>query len=306
MSKNNDEIKVNKLPPPRPGKGRLRKVDAASSNRPNRAKPTQPVSPPKKRFMPTDLGVASRDAMKGKYKITVVLLTWQRLSSLKKMLLSLKDQTYKNFDIRISNANLVKFQYVENVAKMFDGHLDIEVSHEGNDVFAFRRLTVGKDLAERGTNIILFIDDDVQIPNTYIEQCLRYYEEKSYKSGFAWRIDRGGSDYYKYRTRIHDPNEKVHYCGTGMGMIDASIFLDPKITRDAPPEAIRIEDLWISYFAQRVLKWKLSPIPLQDVQLGGADQVALYKQILREKHTEKLPDKADFLRLLVRKYKWKI
>ena len=244
--------------------------------------------------------------MKGRYKVTIVLLTWQRLSGLKKMLLMLKEQTYSNFNIRISNANLVKYQYVENVAKMFDGHLDIEVSHEGNDKFAFRRFAVGKDLAERGTNIVLFIDDDVEIPNDYVEQCLRYYEEKTYKSGFAWTLDRGGSNYYKYRTRIHDPSQKANYCGTGLSMIDASIFLDPRLISQAPQEALKIEDLWLSYFAQRVLKWKLAPIPQNNVILGGADSVALYKQVLKEKHTIKAPDKNDFLQLLVRKYKWKL
>lgn len=304
MSENNNEIKVTKLPPPRPGKGRLRKVEPANSGRKQTS--TKPVNPPTKRVIPPFTSSASKDAIAGKYKITVVLLTWQRLSALKGLLLSLKDQTYKNFDIRISNANLVKFQYVENVAKSFDGHLDIEVSHEGNDQFAFRRFSVGKDLAERGTNIILFIDDDVQIPRDYIEQCLRYYEEKSYKSGFAWTLDRGGSSYYKYRTRIHDPNKKANYCGTGLSMIDASIFLDPRLIRDAPTEALKIEDLWLSYFAQRVLKWKLSPIPQSDVVLGGADSVALYKQVLKEKHTIKAPDKNDLLQMLVRKYKWKL
>lgn len=300
-----EEIKSSPIPPPRsPGKGRLRKVDVSATGR--SMPPTKPVSQPKKRIVPHFSAVDSDNAIKGKYKVTVVLLTWQRLSSLKKMLLNLKEQTYDKFDIRISNANLVKFQYVENVAKMFDGHLDIEVSHEGNDKFAFRRFAVGKDLAERGTNIVIFIDDDVIIPTDYIEQCLRYYEEKSYKSGFAWKIDRGGSDYYKYRTRIHSPNDKANYCGTGLGMIDASIFLDPRLIRDAPDEAIKIEDLWLSYFAQRVLKWKLAPIPQDNVILGGGDSVALYKQVLKEKHTLKAPDKADFLRLLVRKYKWKL
>lgn len=304
MAKNNDEINVTPNPPPRPGKGRLRKVEVSASGR--QVKQTKPVQEPKKRILPLNAHKASSEAMGGKYKVTVVLLTWQRLSSLSKMLTSLQNQTYKNFNIRISNANLVKFQYVEGVAQKFDGHLDIEVSHEGNDKFAFRRFTVGKDLAERGTNIILFIDDDVIIPNDYVEQCLRYYEDKSYKSGFAWRIDRGGIDYYKYRTRIHDPNQKVNYCGTGLGMIDASIFLDPRLIQHAPPESIKIEDLWLSYFAQRVLKWRLAPIPQQNVILGGGDSVALYKQIIKEKHIEKAPDKADFLRLLVNKYKWKL
>lgn len=291
---------------PRTGKGRVRKVRVSqnlTNYREERAKKTKPD--PKQSFVSSLLSV-NKALMNKKYSITVVLLTWQRLSSLKRTLSSLSNQTYSSFNIRVSNANLVKFKYVESVCKMFDGKLDIEVSHEGNDMFAFRRFSVGKNLAERGTDIILFIDDDVIIPNDYIEQCLRYYEEKSYKSGFAWRLDRGGSNYYKYRTRIHDPKGKVHYCGTGLSMIDARIFLDPRLIRDAPPEALKIEDLWLSYFAQRVLKWKLAPIPQENVILGGADQVALYKQVLKEKHSIQAPDKADFLRLLVNKYKWKI
>lgn len=296
--------------PKKPGKGPVRKIKVSNNKesltnyRQEKSKKNPP--PPKKRLVQDVKLQGSSNAIKGKYKITVVLLTWQRLSALNNMLNSLSSQTYKNFDIRISNANLVKFSYVESVAKRFDGKLDIEVSHDGNDQFAFRRFRVGKDLAEGGTNIILFIDDDVKIPNDYVEQCLRYYEEKSYKSGFAWRIDRGGMDYYKYRTRIHDPGQKANYCGTGLGMIDASIFLDPRLINHAPPEAIKIEDLWLSYFAQRVLKWKLAPIPQEHVILEGADSVALYKQVLKEKHTLKAPDKADFLRLLVRKYKWKL
>lgn len=296
--------------PRRPGKGPVRKLKVSSNRdslhnyRENRAKKNLP--PPKKKIFQQVVLPDASEAMRGGHKVTVVLLTWQRLSSLNKMLNSLSSQTYKNFNIRISNANLVKFEYVESVAKRFDGKLDIEVSHEGNDQFAFRRFAVGKGLAECGTKIVLFIDDDVQIPNDYVEQCLRYYEEKSYKSGFAWTLDRGGSSYYKYRTRIHDPHQKANYCGTGLGMVDASIFLDPRLISQAPPEALKIEDLWLSYFAQRVLRWKLAPIPQEHVILGGADSVALYKQVLKEKHTTKAPDKNDFLQLLVRKYKWKL
>lgn len=296
--------------PRKPGRGPVRKVrvssnkDSLANYRQERSRKKPP--PPKKRVVEQVSLRGSSSAMKGKYKVTIVLLTWQRLSSLNGMLNSLSNQSYKNFDVRISNANLIKFEYVESVAKKFDGHLDIEVSHEGNDKFAFRRFSVGKDLAERGTNIILFIDDDVKIPNDYVEQCLRYYEEKSYKSGFAWTLDRGGSNYYQHRTRIHNPSQRANYCGTGLGMIDAAIFLDPRLISQAPPEALKIEDLWLSYFAQRVLKWKLSPIPMENVILGGADNVALYRQVLKEKGTIKAPDKTDFLRLLVHKYKWKL
>jgi hypothetical protein len=303
MKNTSDDFSVSPIRQPRLSGGQIKKTKITQKGK-------ILDTPQKPNFQKTTVSVKknkdSMEAMLNKHNVTIVLLTWQRLSLLKKMLLSLRNQSYQNFNIRITNANLEKCRYVENVAKMFDGSLDIEVSHEGNDQFAFRRFSVGKDLAENGTDIILFIDDDVEIPNDYVEQSLRYYENKSYKSGFAWKLNRGGSDYYKYRTRVYNTTETVNYCGTGMSMIDASIFLDSRLISQAPPEAIKIEDLWLSYFAQRVLGWKLSCIPVENVILGGSDSVALYKQILKSKNLEGQPDKSDFLRLLVKKYKWKL
>lgn len=240
-------------------------------------------------------------------KVTVVLLTWQRIGELKKTLNYLSRQTYKNFDVRISNGNLKYSNIVEKNAKMFSDRLEISVSHDGNDIHAFRRFTVGRELAAAGTDIVLFIDDDVSFGPDYIENCLRYYEPNSYKSGFAWSFQANGENYYKHRTRINDHVSKIHYCGTGMSMIDAKIFLDNRLISKAPPEAYKIEDLWLSYFVQHVCKWKLGYIEMKDVMLGGADSVALYKQILNDKKHKNVPDKADFLRMLVaRPYGWKL
>jgi hypothetical protein len=158
-----------------------------------------------------------------------------------------------------------------------------------------------------GTDIILFIDDDITFGPDYIENCLRYYEPNSYKSGFAWSFQANGENYYKYRTRINDYTSKIHYCGTGISIIDAKIFLDDRLIKRAPPEAYRIEDLWLSYFAQHVCKWKLGYIEMKDVVIGGSDNAALYKEILNDKKTKGTPDKADFLKMLVaRPYSWKL
>jgi glycosyltransferase involved in cell wall biosynthesis len=235
-------------------------------------------------------------------KVVVVLLTWQRINNLKNTLSFLEKQTYKHFDIHISNANLTdrarmsiqKYVGVYNARGM-----NISVSHDGNELLAFRRLTVGKELAERGYDVVLFIDDDISFPSRYVQKCLEQYEPKSYKSGFAWSFHNKGSSYYKYRTRHWDNNQTIHYCGTGISMIDAKIFLEEGLLK-APDAAYKIEDLWLSYYVQHVLKWKLEYMETPGVIIGGADNVALYKQIQKDP-----VNKDHFLRELVKRG-WKI
>lgn len=237
--------------------------------------------------------------------VCVVLLTWKRLPFLKKTLTMLSNQTYKNFTVRITNANLEHSQSVDRIAFQFRSKLRISVSHDGNDIKAFRRFTVGNELAQNGVDVVMFIDDDITFGSDYVQRLVAGYEPKTYKSGFAWNFQRNGEDYYRYRTRRWDNDEKLHYCGTGISMVDAKIFLDKRLF-NAPKEAYYIEDLWLSYFAQHVLKWDLKYINVGNVHIGGADQHALYKKILTEKKTESVPDKADFLRLLIKKYKWRL
>ncbi len=164
-------------------------------------------------------------------KVAIVLLTWQRIVNLKLTLSGLNRQTYKDFDVFISNANLEKKKMVERYAQYANqgGKLRVTVSHDGNDTLAFRRLDIGRRLAKQGYKVIMFIDDDVTIPTDYVKRFLDEYESKTYASNFAWSFQDNGLDYYKKRTRRTDNKEKIHYCGTGVSMIDASIFLDKKL-----------------------------------------------------------------------------
>jgi glycosyltransferase involved in cell wall biosynthesis len=236
-------------------------------------------------------------------KVVVVLLTWQRISNLKNTMALLAKQTYKNFDVHITNANLSD-RAVSSIDKYVSVYrqkgMSISVSHDGNDLRAFRRFTVGKDLAEKGYDVVMFIDDDISFPSRYIQRCLEQYEPKSYKSGFAWSFHNKGSSYYKYRTRHWDNNQQIHYCGTGISMVDASIFLEKGLIQKAPEAAYKIEDVWLSYYAQHVMKWKLEYMETPGVIIGGSDSVALYKEIQKDK-----TNKDHFLRELV-KMGWKI
>lgn len=77
-------------------------------------------------------------------------------------------------------------------------------------------------------------------------------------------------------------------------MIDPAIFLEDGLF-DAPDGAMGIEDLWLSYYADQILKWRLKYMNVKDhCKINGADEVALYKTFLNSEYT-----KADFLRELV-------
>lgn len=230
--------------------------------------------------------------------VAIVMLAWKRISGLKHVLKSLDEQTYKSFTIYLSNGNLDPKQVaaVENFVKFFDGTLKIKLTHDGNEMLSFRRLTVARRAAEDGADVVLFLDDDIIIPKDYVERCLSQYEPKKYKSGFAFTLHEKGKDYYRLRTRRFDNSKKIHYCGTGVGMLDSSIFLEEGLY-DAPEGAMGIEDLWLSYYADHVLGWELMHMDIRGTEIHGDDAVALFKTYLAGNGATYT--KADFLKELV-------
>jgi hypothetical protein len=203
------------------------------------------------------------------------------------------NQTNKDFSLYISNSNLDEISKVEELVAPFKEKLNINLTHDSNEMYSFRRLVIGKDLALKGFDAVLFLDDDVLIPQNYIEQCLSYFEPNSYKSAYAWQFLENGQNYYRSRIRITKTDSKVHYCGTAVSIVDAKIFLNNDLL-SAKDEAHKIEDLWMSYYADHVLKWKLEYIPIEGLTIGGNDPVALSKVVKRNRN-----NKAVFLRKLV-------
>lgn len=237
-------------------------------------------------------------------KVAIIILTWKRISALKHTLKELNNQTYKDFTVYITNGNLNEKQkgVVEKHANFFKDTMKIRLSHDGNGWMSFRRYLIAQKLAKEGFDIIMWLDDDINIPRTYVETCLSHYEPQTYKSGFAWYFEQNGRDYYKKRKRVNDNKTIIHYCGSGVSMADASIFLDEAIFDNLPDEAINIEDLWFSYYVHTKPGWRLGWMPIPGVVIGGDDAVALFKEI---RDGDKKKNKAAFLVKLVRSG-WKI
>lgn len=228
---------------------------------------------------------------KKKLKTALILLTWQRLNNLPETLRQLQYQTNKEFDLYISNANLNKANKVDRIVSQFSYNMKINLSHDGNDYYSFRRILLAKNLYDKGYDAVIFIDDDVSIPRFFVDECLSLYEPKTYKSWYAWKFN-SGEDYYD-RERISSLDDTVHYGGAGVAILDLSIFKNNKII-NAPKEAHMIEDLWISYVVSTTRGWSVKYLPASEISLAGADKVALHKTVESSGFT-----KTDFLKLLV-------
>jgi hypothetical protein len=226
-------------------------------------------------------------------KAAVVLLSWRRPDGTLRNIKNLNSQTVNGFKVVISNANP---EISETIAKYRDkfSNLDIEIRDDSNEYLCFRRFFIAKELAESGVDVIFFIDDDVIIPKRYIELALSQYEDRTYSSAYTWVFYDNGSDYYKKRSRVYDNESDIKYCGAGVSMIDASIFLEPGLF-NVPKGAYGIDDLWLSYYCDHVAGYKLKYLDIPGVKVGGNDNVALLTDIKKQEYNKK-----DFLIDLVK------
>jgi glycosyltransferase involved in cell wall biosynthesis len=232
-------------------------------------------------------------------RVAIVLLTWKRVHTLQNTLNELSEQTNKNFELYISNGNLEASSIIDKISRPFKDSMKITVLHQGNKDYSFRRLILGNELSKKGFEAIIFLDDDVSVPSTFVQECLSHYNPKSYMSWYAWKFD-GSGDYFK-RIRVRRPQDKVDYGGAGVSIIDASIFKHSNILKNVPKEAFQIEDLWTSYCVANTDGWSVKYLPLTGIVLGGSDSVALHKQVQSSGYT-----KTDFLNYLMNKGGWVI
>jgi glycosyltransferase involved in cell wall biosynthesis len=211
-------------------------------------------------------------------KVLVVLMTWKRLENLAKTLDSLAEQSYKGFHLHISHGN---FDTKNEFLKIARGHkkkISLTYSVDENSLFSFRRFTIARRFVEKGQgDIVLFLDDDIEISENYIEECLNQYVPETYKSGWAFRFLSTPPNYFD-RERIFNKDVDVHYCGPGISMIDGSFFLNKDFfTKATPNLAYILDDLWISFFVKKI-GWSLRPLDVR-FAISGDDDVSLFRSV---------------------------
>jgi hypothetical protein len=243
-----------------------------------------------------------------KIDVAVILLTYKRIGFFDKTCKMLANQTNKNFHFFVLDASN-EHNKVIDITNQFLKKSNVEYflldQSKDEDTSAWRRHIFAGKLAKDGYKKIIFIDDDIVIPNNFIELALSKYEEKSFKSWWAFKIN-DIENYLEKRTRVLDPKSPVNYCAPNVAILDASIFLDDNYFKLPSEEFIWVEDLWISYYAQQVMKWKLSYLDIDGISFDEyfSNQFAIWHMI-RDK-TKTSMNKNGFVKFLIKDLGWKI
>jgi hypothetical protein len=165
--------------------------------------------------------------------------------------------------------------------------MNVKVTHDGNKHSCFRRFFIAKDYAERGYEVVFFLDDDIIIPRFYVEKMMKQFKPGAYHSCYAWSFKDKPQNYWRDRTRVTDDSAKIRYGGAGVSMTDAKIFLDKRLFKVISPMAYQIDDLWMSYYCDHIAKIPIVRTQVQDLIIGGNDKSALYKVLKREDGDQK-------------------
>jgi len=223
-------------------------------------------------------------------KKVIILLTWKRLQKLDQTLKMLYLQTDREFDVHISNANTHSdsIKAIETSASKYSSRgMNVKVTHDGNEHSCFRRFFIAKDYAERGYEIVFFLDDDITVPRFYVEKMMKQFKPGAYHSCYVWAFQNNPQNYWRDRTRVTDDSAKIRYGGAGVSMTDAKIFLDKRLFNVISPMAYQIDDLWMSYYCDHIAKIPIVYTHIPNLVIGGNDSSALYKKLKREDGDQK-------------------
>jgi hypothetical protein len=220
-------------------------------------------------------------------KVAIIMCIWKRVNNLNEILKCLQKQTYKNFKLIIwDNSN--EKEEVEKIVSKFD--LDIDIIKSETNIGGIGRFYAAKNVKDIYRTIIFFDDD--QFPKEgFVETMVKKYEPNTIKSRHCYKI-LDNKDYWK-RRRIQQGGTNINYSGTCGMVLDSKIFSHEELFT-CPKQFTFIEDLWLSFFAQHKLRWKMESIdvPLNLVD-DGKDQ---FRGLVNKK--------SEFLRYLVENEKW--
>lgn len=191
--------------------------------------------------------------IKEKSNTALILCIYNRLENLSSTLISINRQTNLNFDFYISNnTNGMRDKKISSIVEKNIINTNCKIYNHHNEYKQFSRFFIARDLAHQGYEKIIFIDDDEIIPKTFINDCIEQYKEDHLKSFYAHKIEK---NYWKKEKLL--PGEYGQYAGTGGLICNAKIFLDDNFF-ECPEEYYIIDDLWLSYYASKVLGYRIS------------------------------------------------
>lgn len=198
---------------------------------------------------PTEAGARVRSE-RPHSAVPVVVCVWRRPERLEATLSSLAAQS-RPIALWIWNNNpALRLLVDETVTGVSD--LDVDVVHCRRNIGGFGRFYVARRLARRHRCVVFLDDDQVPAPD-FIESLLDEFESKTAIGTWAFRF-RGRRSYWD--RVLAEPGERVKFCATRGMICDTEIFLEEGLFQ-CPRRFWFVEDLWLSYYADHVMGWRL-------------------------------------------------
>lgn len=222
-------------------------------------------------------------------KVILIMCIWKRVNNLDKILTCLSNQSYKNFKLVIWDNSDEK----KEVDKIISNYtIDIDVIKSEKNIGGIGRFYAAKKYQDE-YKIVIFFDDDQFPKENFVEVMVKNFEPSSIKSRHSYKI-LSNNDYWK-RRKVEINKTDINYCGTGGMVLDSKIFKEDGLFK-CPEQYTFIEDLWLCFYAQHKLHWKLQSIDVPLIIV--ADN--------KDQFTGLINKKSEFLKYLVEKEKWNL
>lgn len=192
---------------------------------------------------------------KDKAPIAVVLTTYRRLENLSKTYKNLIEQTNNNFDLYICDNSKNDPHLLNTTKKMSKKfNFNLFIKEYKNQYNIFSRYFLAKEIAKEKYKMIVFIDDDQIIPESFIDDCYNQYEEDSIKSFYAHFVE---GDYWK-KIEI-GLGEEANYLGGGGLLCNPELFRREDFFA-CPERYYILDDLWLSYYVANFTDYKMKKL----------------------------------------------
>ena len=188
----------------------------------------------------------------------IVLCVMWRIDSLPWSLSCLESQRDKRFRLAIWNNNVERRRAVEERVGEFKPKFPVRIFHSDKNYGSFGRFLLIKANGVRMDQPVITIDDDQVLYPEFVSALLERFDPDRLVGAWAWRFKSGGS--YWDRVRCQEGGE-AHYIGTGGLIFDPKISATDAFHGELPERFSRVEDLWLSFYASRVLGHKLIAAP---------------------------------------------
>lgn len=220
--------------------------------------------------------------IKEKQTTALILCIFKRLENLSSTLININNQTNKSFDFYISNnSDGTLDKKIYSIVSKNIIHNNFKIYNHHNEYKQFSRFLIAKDLANQGYEKVIFIDDDEIIPKEFIQDCLDQYEHNVLKSFYAHKIFKN----YWHKEKLLD-NEYGQYAGTGGLICDSKLFLNDGFF-ECPKEYYIIDDLWLSYYACKILDYKIKLLKTNIQFIKDTKATAIFLRKEKQDFTEK-------------------